>query len=87
MPKVPHAGEYHGQAQAVGSVDDLLIAAGAAGLDDGGGAVAGDFFDTVGKGEKASEATTVPLSGSRAFEAPIRAASTRLIWPAPTPTV
>ena len=37
--------------------------------------------------EAGSEAATVPWSGSWAFIAPIFAESTRLIWPAPTPTV
>ena len=39
------------------------------------------------KGKKASEATTVPARGSTAFCAAKRAESTRLICPAPTPTV
>src|ERR1035437_10953827 len=37
------------------------------------------------KGKKASEATTVPATGSTAFVAPSLTESTRLIWPAPTP--
>ena len=40
-----------------------------------------------GNGKNASDATTVPAKGSTAFIAPIRTESTRLIWPAPTPTV
>ena len=44
MPKVPHPGEHHREAQAVGGVDDFVVAAGAAGLDDGADAVAGDFL-------------------------------------------
>ena len=49
------------------------------------------------KGKKASEATTEPVARllpspaarevSAAFQAAMRAESTRLIWPAPTPTV
>ena len=41
-------------------------------------------------GKKASEAMTAPAIGrpaSSAFQRPILAESTRLIWPAPTPTV
>ena len=41
-------------------------------------------------GKKASEAITAPAIGrpaSSAFQRPMRAESTRLIWPAPTPTV
>src|SRR5437660_8485215 len=40
-----------------------------------------------GNGKNASDAATVPLSGSCAFIAPILHESTRLICPAPTPTV
>src|ERR1019366_4958372 len=40
-----------------------------------------------GKGKKASEAATVPFRGNWAFMAPSLHASTRLICPAPTPTV
>ena len=49
------------------------------------------------KGKKASDATTEPmasdsdrpaaLAASAAFHAAMREESTRLIWPAPTPTV
>ena len=52
MPKVAHSGEHHRQAQAVGGIDDFLIAARATGLYDGGDAVAGDFFHSVGEGKK-----------------------------------
>lgn len=41
MPKMPHPGEHHGQAGFVGGGDDVFVADGAAGLDDGGGAGAG----------------------------------------------
>ena len=40
-----------------------------------------------GKGKKASEATAQPASGKRARLTARLAESTRLIWPAPTPTV
>ena len=87
VAEVAYAGKDHRQAQPVGGFDDFRIALRAAGLDDGGGAGFGDFFDAIGKGKKASEAATVPFSGSWAFIAPILAESTRLICPAPTPTV
>ena len=38
-------------------------------------------------GKKASEASTVPLTGSSAFATAIFEESTRDIWPAPIPTV
>ena len=38
MPKVPHAGKYHGEAGVVSGFDNFVVADGAAGLDDGGGA-------------------------------------------------
>ena len=52
VAEVAHAGEDHGQAQAVGGFDDFLVALRASGLDDGGGAGFGDFFDAVGKGKE-----------------------------------
>ena len=40
-----------------------------------------------GKGKNASEATTLPCSGCWDFITAIFTESTRLIWPAPTPSV
>ena len=84
---MPDAGEDHGQTQAVGGFDDLLVADRAAGLNDGGGAGSGDLFDSVGKGEKGVGGGDCASSGSTASCAPMLQESTRLIWPAPTPTV
>ena len=52
VPEVPHPGEHHRQAQAVGGVDDFLIAAEATGLYDGRDPVAGDLLHSVGEGKK-----------------------------------
>ena len=71
----------------VGGGDDVLVLYGSAGLNDGGCAGGGDGFETVGEWEEGVEAATVPWSGRTAFCAPNFAASTRLIWPAPMPTV
>ena len=88
MAEVPDAGERHGDAAAVGGFDDLWVADGAAGLNDGGGPGVGDDLETVGKGEEGVG------GGDGAGEredslgmAPKRAASTRDICPAPMPTV
>jgi hypothetical protein len=87
VPEVADAGEDHGDAQAVGRRHHFGIAHAPAGLNEGGGAVLDGFLDAIGEGEKASEATTVPATGSTAFMAPSLTESTRLICPAPTPTV
>ena len=88
MPEVAHAGEDHRQAVLVGGRDHLLVAHRAARLDDRDGAGRARSRRSPSRnGKNASEATTLPASGSTAFCAAIRAESTRLIWPAPTPTV
>ena len=98
MPEVAHAGEHHRHAALVGGGDHLLVAHRAARLDHRRGAGLGAASRPSAKGKKASEATTEPLvRGSasagrlrappRAFQAAMRAESTRLIWPAPMPTV
>jgi len=86
MAEMAHPREHHGHAQPVGGRDYFRIVNRPAGLDERRGAVRDRFFDSIGKGKKASDATTVPASGSTAFMAPILTESTRLIWPAPTPT-
>src|SRR5581483_2126243 len=62
MPEMADAGEDHGKAQPVGGFDDFLVADGASGLNDGGGAGFGDLFDAVGEWEEGVG------SSDRAFE-------------------
>src|SRR5580698_4964153 len=52
VEEVAHAGEDHGEVEAVGGGDDVVVAHGAAGLNHGGGAGFGGFFDAVGEWEK-----------------------------------
>jgi hypothetical protein len=90
MPEMPVAGEDHGHAGGVGGGDDFLVADGAAGLDAGGGSGVDGGLQAVGKGNMASEATMLPLRSSPAslaFQTAMREESTRLIWPAPMPSV
>ena len=87
VPEVPDPGEDHGQSQAVCGFDDFLVANGTSGLDDGGGSYFGDLFDAVGEGEERIGCGDRAFSGRTAFMAPILQESTRLICPAPTPTV
>ena len=52
MAEVPDSGEDHGEAEAVGGGDDVVILDGAAGLDDGGSAGSGNGFESVGEREE-----------------------------------
>ena len=97
MPEVADAGEDHGEAGFVGGRDDLVVAHRAAGLDDGGGAGFGGGQQAVGEGEEGVGGDDralgqrlgrpAALAASGALQAAMRALSTRLIWPAPMPTV
>ncbi len=90
MPEMANAGEDHGQAEAVGGGDDILIFDGTTRLDDGGCAPAcDDGFKAVGEGEEGVRGgDAVPARGSTAFMAPEWAGGVvRLIWPAPMPRV
>ena len=81
----------------VGRRDHLLVAHRAARLDDGGGAGLGRRQQPVGEGEEGVRgddrargqrlAQPRRLGGVRALQAAMRAESTRLICPAPMPTV
>jgi hypothetical protein len=51
----------------VGGLRHFVVFLGAAGLHDGGDAGLGGDFDAVGEGEKASEASTLPLARLPAF--------------------
>src|SRR5437763_1972070 len=52
VSEVPHSGEDHGQSEAVGSLDDFLIADRAAGLNNRRGTGFGNFLDSIRKGEE-----------------------------------
>src|SRR5581483_9077863 len=62
MAEVPHARAEHGQAVFVASVDGILVADGAAGLDDGADAVPGRLVDVVAEGKKCVGGQHAPLA-------------------------
>ena len=66
VAEMADSGEEHGEPETVGGGDDFGIALRAAGLDDGGGSGAGDFFDAVGEWEEGVG------GGDRAFERELR---------------
>jgi hypothetical protein len=95
---MPLAGEDHRKPRRVGRRDDLAVAHRAAGLDDRRRARLGRRQKPVGEGKErvrgddralASAARARPSASamSRALRAAMRVESTRLIWPAPMPTV
>ena len=94
---MPVAGEHHGEAGLVGGLDHLVVAHRAAGLDHRGGAGLRRGEEPVREGEEGvggddralGEALRRPpaFAASPAFQAAMREESTRLIWPAPMPTV
>jgi hypothetical protein len=95
VPDVAHPGEDHGEAGLVGSFDHFPVALRTAGLDHRGGAASAAASKPSRMGQKASDATTLPIAGLRgslaispasaARMAAIRELSRRLIWAAPTP--
>ena len=87
MQEMTPAGEDHRESRAVGGLDDFVVAHGAAGLDDGAMPALARASTPSAKGKKASLAATDPRALSPAFFTAISEESTRLIWPAPTPTV
>ena len=86
VPEVPHPGEHHRQPQPVRRRDHFIIAHRSARLNHRCNPVFRGFLQAIGKGKKASDASTVPFNGSIAFIAPTFTESTRLICPAPTLT-
>ena len=91
VPEMADAGEYHGDVALVGRGDHLGVAHAAAGLDDRDGAMLGDDVEAVAKGK---EGVRAPRPSRRAtspafaaFSAAMRVESTRLICPAPMPSV
>ena len=88
MSKVPHAGHEHCHAVLVGRLDDLGVPLAATGLDDGFDAgVRPENRDHLERGRRRPTPRTLPAIGSSALPTAIRHESTRLIWPAPMPTV
>ena len=91
VPEVAHAGEHHRDAVLVGGGDHLVVAHGAARLDHGDGAVVGDDVEAVAEREErvGGDDRARERRGPRcsAFIAAMRVESTRLIWPAPMPSV
>ena len=95
---MPHAGEHHRDARLVGGGDHLVVAHRAAGLDDRGRAGLDRREQAVGEGEEGvgGDDRALACSGagqpaacaaSSALRAAMRAESTRVICPAPMPTV
>ena len=91
MPEMPYASEHHGDAMLVCGGDDFVIADAAARLDDGARAGVDDDVEPVAKREEGVGGDDRIGRGSSpafcALMAAMRAESTRLICPAPTPTV
>src|SRR6478609_7780242 len=90
MPEVPHPREHHREAVLVGGGDHLVVAHAAAGWITAFAPAPATTSRPSRNGKNASEAATEPRSDRPAFFALIaamRVESTRLIWPAPTPSV
>ena len=88
MPEVPHPREQHRHPLLVGGGDHLVVALAAAGLDHGGDPRPGQDVQAVAEGEEGVRGgDACPATGSCAFSIARRQESTRLIWPAPMPTV
>jgi hypothetical protein len=90
MPEVAGAGKDHGHAVFVGGSDDFLVAHRAARLDDGLGAGGGQHVDAVAEREegiRGDDRTGQVRPACCALMLAILVESTRLIWPAPTPSV
>ena len=86
-----HAGEHHRDAALVRGGDHLVVAHAAARLDHGDRAVVGDDVEAVakrkervGRDDRAGERQA---RAAAALIAAMRVESTRLIWPAPMPSV
>ena len=87
MAEVAAAGEDHGHAVLVAGGDGLVVAPRAAGLDDRGDARGGGDVGAVAEREEGvgGEHRALGLA-RRPCSTAIRTESSRLIWPAPTPT-
>ena len=97
VPEVAHAGEHHGEAGSSAAAMTSSSRIEPPGWITAVAPASAAACESVGEGKKASEAATEPcvsglgepaaLAASAAFQAAMRAESTRLIWPAPMPTV
>ena len=86
MEKMTLAGQYHDQAQLIGSGDDFGVADGATGLDDTAHASGSDRFQTIPEWKEGIAGPRPPPSARpSALRAASSLASTRLCWPAPIP--
>ena len=67
MPEVADAGEDHGQAQAIGGGDHVVVAHRPAGLNDSGGSGLGDGFEPIGKGKESVGGRDASLERQHSF--------------------
>jgi hypothetical protein len=90
VPEVTGAGKDHGQAMFVGGGDDFFVAHRTARLDDGLGTGFGQHVDAIAEREegiRGDDRTGQVRPACWALMLAILVESTRLIWPAPTPSV
>jgi hypothetical protein len=90
MPEMADAGEHHRDAALVGRGDHLVVANAAARLDDRRGTVVGDDVEPVAKRKervRRDDGAASDSPAALALIAAIRVESTRLICPAPMPSV
>ena len=79
-------GKDHRDSMLIARVDHFLISHATTWLDDRSDTSLGGKLDRIRKRKNASDESTEPLARSPAFLIEISTESTRLIWPAPTPT-
>jgi hypothetical protein len=87
---MPHACTHHVDAVFIGGGDHFIVVHRVARLNDRGDPRRSGTVQPVVEGKKAPEAITEPATfkpASAALIAAMRALETRLIWPAPAPTV
>ena len=89
MPEVPHASKHHGQSQPIRGLNHFLIPYRPSGLHHADAPASRRFFHAIREGEECVRGNhgsfqrvlqLARLGGAQTTE------STRLIWPAPTPT-
>src|ERR1700737_3367739 len=67
VQEMTHAGEDHGEAEAIGGGYDIVVADGAAGLNERGGAGLGGFFYAIGEREESVGGHDAALQGRLRF--------------------